>query len=196
MNVSRSEASGREVPSRPRRQWNVVATVFAGHMRHARAILRRFGEVRKTEFRSVLLLEVEDVDAFLADFSELVRADTEVLTAISRVLPARRVFHFDLPEAFEEQAREIALGWVPDLAGKSFHVRLHRRGFKGRLTSPEEERFLDRALLEALEASGAPGTITFDDPDAIIDVETVGNWAGMSLWTRADLAGYPFLRIA
>ncbi len=75
------------------------------------------------------------------------------------------------------------------------HVRLYRRGFKGRLSSHDEERFLDDALLQALEAAGTPRRITFDDPDAVIDVETLGNWAGLSLWTRADLARYPFLKV-
>jgi len=42
------------------------------------------------------------------------------------------------------------------LAGKSFHVRLHRRGFKGRLSTAKEERFLDEALLDALDVLGHP----------------------------------------
>jgi hypothetical protein len=63
------------------------------------------------------------------------------------------------------------------------------------MQSPEEERFLDAALLEALAAAGTPGSITFEDPDAIISIETAGNWAGMSLWTREDLERYPFLKL-
>lgn len=157
--------------------------------------MQEFGYVRTSSFRNVLLLEVEDTKEFLERFGERARSDPNVLSAVSRVVPAVRSFHFSLPEEFEEKARAIALEWVPRLGGKSFHVRLHRRGFKGRLLSPEEERFLDRALLETLETAGAPGSITFDDPDAIIDVETVGNWAGMSLWTREDLERYPFLKI-
>jgi hypothetical protein len=141
----------------------VVASAYDGEFGRARAILRRFGDVRSTGFRNVLLLEVEEPGEFLARFSELAGRDSDVLTAVSRVRPATRTFHFDLPEEFEARAREIALEWVPELAGKSFHVRLHRRGFKGRLVSPEEERFLDRVLLEpglggdvALDARGAP----------------------------------------
>jgi tRNA(Ser,Leu) C12 N-acetylase TAN1 len=87
------------------------------------------------------------------------------------------------------------LAWAPALAGKSFHVRLHRRGFKGRLSTPEEERFFDDALLGALQSTGAPGSLAFDDPDAIIQIETVGNRAGISLWSREDLARYPFLKV-
>ena len=79
------------------------------------------------------------------------------------------------------------------LKGKSFHVRLHRRGFKGTLSTPKEERFLDEALLDALEAEGAPGHIAFTDPDAILQIETIDGRAGLSLWQREDLQRYPFL---
>lgn len=45
---------------------------------------------------------------------------------------------------------------------------MHRRGFKGRLSSQNEERFLDEVLLDALEQMGKPGRITFEKPDVII----------------------------
>ena len=73
-------------------------------------------------------------------------------------------------------------------------MRMHRRGFKGRLSSHEKERFLDDILLEALRKAGTPGHITFENPDAIIAVETIMNWAGLSLWTREQLQRYPFIR--
>ena len=92
-------------------------------------------------------------------------------------------------------AGAVALSWVLELAQSAFHVRMHRRGFKGRLSSQDEERFLDSVLLAALEEAGTPGRITFEDPDAIISVETVGQRAGMSFWRRDDLERYPFLRL-
>jgi len=30
--------------------------------------------------------------------------------------------------------------------------------------------------------------------DALIVLETVGSWAGLSFWTREDLRRYPFIR--
>jgi tRNA(Ser,Leu) C12 N-acetylase TAN1 len=74
-------------------------------------------------------------------------------------------------------------------------VRLHRRGLKGRIASRDEEVFLDRVLLDALDKAGTPGSITFEDPDVILDIETLGAWAAMSIWTREDLKRYPFLRV-
>ena len=84
--------------------------------------------------------------------------------------------------------------WVPELAGKRFHVRMHRRGLKGALLSPVEERLLDEALLAALQKAGAEGALRFDDADAVIDLETVDRRAGLALWTRADVERHPFLK--
>jgi hypothetical protein len=58
---------------------------------------------------------------------------------------------------------------------------MHRRGFKGRLSSVEEERFLDNILLKALEKAGSRGRISFEKPDTFIALETVGPRAGLSL---------------
>ena len=105
-------------------------------------------------------------------------------------MPAQEVFDFGTAEYFEARARAIALTWVPALSGKSFHVRLHRRGFKGVLSTPREERFIDEALLTALQDAGR---ISFTDPDAVIQIETIDGRAGMSLWTRDEMHRYPFL---
>jgi tRNA(Ser,Leu) C12 N-acetylase TAN1 len=42
---------------------------------------------------------------------------------------------------------------------------------------------------------GRPGRINFADPDHVIDIETVGNRAGLSIWSRDDLRRYPFLNV-
>jgi hypothetical protein len=38
------------------------------------------------------------------------------------------------------------------------------------------------------------GHITFEDPDAVITVETISQWAGLSLWRRED-AKVSFVRV-
>jgi hypothetical protein len=70
---------------------------------------------------------------------------------------------------------------------------MHRRGLKGRIQRTQEEQLLDRVLLEALRERGTQGRIDFEDPDAVIAVETLGDEAGLSLWKRADLERYPAL---
>jgi tRNA(Ser,Leu) C12 N-acetylase TAN1 len=82
------------------------------------------------------------------------------------------------------------------LAGHSFHVRMHRRGFKARISSQHEEQLIDHWLLEQLSARGKAGHITFADPDYIIALETVGQRAGVSIWDRDERKRYPFLRLS
>jgi hypothetical protein len=109
---------------------------------------------------------------------------------VSHVVPAQHTFDFATEEEFAARARDVALAWAPQIAGKSFHVRLHRRGRKGVLSSPREERFLDDALLQG----AAPACrIAFDDPDAVIQIETIDGRAGMSLWMREEMRQHPFL---
>ncbi len=175
------------------RDWNVVATVRDRGFDQARHLLGALGPVDRTGLYNVLAMKVGDVRAFLDGLQEQCARHPGGAACLARVIPVTCAFDFETPAEFEAKAREAALTFVPDLAGKAFHVRFHRRGFKGQLASAEEERFLDGALLEALQAAGNPGRITFEDPDAVLVVETVGHRAGLSLWTRDDLHRYPFL---
>jgi len=173
--------------------WNVVATALEDSFRDARELLRRWGPVRGTPYYNVLVMTVDDPLRFLAEFAAAVAETPGYLNFVSHLFPAQRSFDFADAGEFEARAREIALGWTGELAGKSFHVRMRRRGFKGTLSTPKEERFLDDALLQALEAAGNPGRIRFEAPDAVIQIETVDGRAGLSLWSAADLRHYPFL---
>jgi tRNA(Ser,Leu) C12 N-acetylase TAN1 len=175
--------------------WNVVVTVHEGGFTEARRLLEKMGPVSRTEFFNVLVMRVEDIPSLLEHLRERVEREPGILNDIARLVPFTHPFNFQSPEMFEKNAMEIVSQWVPNLANKSFHVRMRRRGFKGRLSSMDEERFLDEYLLDALEKTGTPGHIVFDDPDFIIAVESVGNRAGLSLWSRDDLRRYPFLRL-
>ncbi len=172
--------------------WNVVVTVAEQSFREAVTLLRKWGTVRRTDYYNVLAMKVADTHAFLADFSAAVADSPGVLNFVSHVAPAHETFDFATAEEFETRAQALALGWAPKLAGKSFHVRLHRRGFKGVLSTPREERFLDETLLAALKGSGR---IDFEDPDFVIQIETIDGRAGMSLWTRDELQRCPFLGV-
>jgi len=180
------------------RDWNVVVTAHEKGYILTREVLQEvnLGPFARTDYFNVIVMKVSDTQALLRKMEGILRRSPDLFTyGIARVAPARQVFNFQSPEEFENKARDIVLSWLPALAGKSFHVRLHRRGFKGRLSTPDEERFLDDALLGALQAAGTPGSLSFDDPDAIVQIETVGNRAGLSFWSRDDLARYPFLRV-
>jgi tRNA(Ser,Leu) C12 N-acetylase TAN1 len=174
--------------------WNVVITVREGGFKRVFRILEEFGPISRTGYFNVLAMRANNIEAMMEHLRERIEGKPEVLSFLARVIPLTQTFSFDTPEEFEEKAKEIVLSWVPDLGGKGFCVRMHRRGFKGRLSSWDEERMLDEALLEYLEKAGTPGHVTFGSPDAIIAVETLGNWAGLSIWSREELERYPFLR--
>ncbi len=175
--------------------WNVVVNLYEHSFRRAFKLLQGLGAVYTTEFLNVLVMEVRNIPRFLETLNAWVSDDPSLLQLIARVVPVTCTFSFQSPEEFESKAREAVLYWLPQLAGKKFHVRMHRRGFKGRISSLEEEHFLDRVLLEELGKIGNPGQINFDDPDAIIVVETVGQQAGLSCWTREELQRYPLLKL-
>jgi tRNA(Ser,Leu) C12 N-acetylase TAN1 len=174
--------------------WNVVVTVHEGGFSGACRLLGKIGPVSRTEFFNVLVMRAEDINALLERLRELVEREPGILNDIARLIPLQHVFNFQSPETFEEKAAEIVSRWVPVLADKSFHVRMRRRGFKGRLSSMDEERFLDDRILEALEKEGSQGRIVFENPDFIIAVESVGTRAGLSLWSRDELRRYEFLK--
>jgi tRNA(Ser,Leu) C12 N-acetylase TAN1 len=176
-------------------EWNVVVTVQEEGYNRARQLLERFGAVGKTDFFNVLLMRVTDHRELMEKLREEGTLDPAGLACLARVVPVLQSFSFQSPAEFEEKARQAVTAWLPALQGKSFHVRMHRRGFKGKLSGMDEEKFLDRHLLEALELAGEPGRISFEDPDAIIVVETIGPRAGLSLWTREELQRYPLLHL-
>src|SRR6185369_17793735 len=175
--------------------WNVVVTVYEDGYNAARRILERFGRVDRSDYFNILLMQVPDPRHLLDDLLEEADRDPDSISPLARVMPIFQSFTFQTPGEFEGKARQAVGAWLPALGGKSFHLRMHRRGFKGKLSSMDEERFLDTYLLEALEMAGTPGRISFDDPDAVLALETVGTRAGLALWTREELNRYPLLHL-
>jgi tRNA(Ser,Leu) C12 N-acetylase TAN1 len=56
-------------------------------------------------------------------------------------MPVQKKFSFQSPDEFEYKAKKEIEEWIPRLAGKAFHVRMHRRGFKDRLKSVNRSSF-------------------------------------------------------
>ncbi len=176
------------------KEWNIVITVFQDGFRCALRALRKLGEVDHGHYHNVLLMRVDDPMALLQAIEQQTVQEPALFDAISRVAPAMRTFEFHSAEEFKEKAKAAVLEWVPHLAGRSFHVRLHRRGFKHELESPEAEKYLGEALVDALAWQGTPGSISFSDPDVVISIDTIDQRAGLAVFTRADLAQHPLLR--
>jgi tRNA(Ser,Leu) C12 N-acetylase TAN1 len=177
------------------KDWNIVVTVREDGYARARHLMDEFGLTEKTHYYDVMVMHVPDVREFLETVHEHFREQPERFECLGHVSPCTELFSFQSPDEFDEKAAEAARRIAPALAGKRFHVRMHRRGFKGQLHSGDEERLLDGTILGALKETGAEGEITFDDPDAIVVVETVDCQAGLGVWTREELARYPLIRL-
>lgn len=177
------------------RDWNVVVTTEPEGFDEAAGLLAPLGLVDRTDLYNVLVMKVTDVGAFLQELDERCEEDPRLTEVLSRVLPAQRTFDFDSPEGFREGSARLARELAPRLAGRSFHVRMHRRGHQAALSSQDEEERVAGVVFATLEESGETASVTFDDPDAILDVETVGDRAGMAVWTRDDLDRHPLLQV-
>lgn len=173
--------------------WNLVATTAEGKYTQALKFLAPFGIVKPTSYSNVVMMHVRDTPAFLTRLAHEWQAQGGQLSLLQRVVPIAHTFNFSDRAMLIQRAKNVMLDWVPRLTGHSFHMRMHRRGFKDRLNSVEEEQMLSAAIIDDTGKAGARAIVSVDDPDAVIAVETIGNNAGISLWLREDLQRYPFL---
>lgn len=175
--------------------WNAVVTVREGGFATARVFLSTFGQVRKTDYLNTLVMAAADPFQLLAKLQDQLAGDPAIAAWLSRFIPLHHRFSYQSADEFEQQCREAVVAWLPRLANARFHVRMHRRGFKGRLSSMQEERFLDEFILDQLIEGGTPGKVAFNDPDAVIALETIGPQAGISLFSREELQRFSLLHI-
>ena len=174
--------------------WNILVSTFQGGYRRARRALQKLGPVESTPYRNVIAMTAADPIGLLESIERRTEEVPALYDAISRVAPAKAGFRFGSIDELKEKAEAIVREWIPALAGRSFHVRLRRRGGRHEIHAHDVERYLDEALLEALARAGSSGKIAFDDPDAVIAIDTVDDRAGLALWTREDLARHQLLR--
>ena len=174
--------------------FNVIVTLAGSTGRYFQLIreLNRFGEFHKTEFLGVIVGRVAETAAFFQAVDEERRQGG--LAELGRVVPLDGVFLLR-PETFTEQLQQAVLPYLEALSGKSFYVRLERRGHKRRIISPEVERGLDAWILAALERAGKSARIDFEHPDAVLVVETVGDRCGIGLLAREQLERFDFVRV-
>lgn len=175
--------------------FNIVVTLASeGRFRHLMGELQPCGEFHRTEFLGVALGRVEDPQAFLETVREKREEQLIAFQDLGRVIPLDRIFTFHV-EDFIERACEAIRPYLEILSDRHFYVRLERRGFKGRIISPEAERALDTFLKEELAREGKTSQIDFEHPDAVVAVETVGDRCGVGLLTRETMERYDFVRV-
>jgi tRNA(Ser,Leu) C12 N-acetylase TAN1 len=173
--------------------WNVVVTARSGYRRKLRRGLAPLLRLRRSAYPNVLTGLHEDPAAFLASLSAVLEEKPHVETSISRLMTVERVFSVD-PPTFPQQLEKEIEPFLPRLAGKTFHVRLERRGHKGRIHSKNCEVSLGGHIYERLASQGFQPAVRFDDPDVIVVVEVIDDRAGIRLLTREERRRYPFLK--
>jgi tRNA(Ser,Leu) C12 N-acetylase TAN1 len=176
------------------KDWNVIVTVYQQGFRRALRVLRDVGPIERSPYHNVLVMKADDPMRALEVIGHLTDEQPALYDAVARVAPAMRTFEFESTEAFKNRASSVIREWTPNLVGRSFHVRLHRRGSKLEVRTPDAERCLGDFLIDATMKAGMAARISFTDPDAVIVIDTVDDRAGIAMWTRADLARHRLLR--
>jgi len=174
--------------------WNVLVTAREGGARTVRSELSRLAPLRRTRFRNVTIGRVDDFETFAATV-DTVRARKPFLDqSLGRVLPIERTFEVDastLPATLADATRPF----LDRLSGRSFHVRVERRGHKGVIDSSVVEHDLAERLCALLEERGEMPAVAFDDPDVVVAIELVGEVGGLAFVTRELRARYPFVHV-
>jgi tRNA(Ser,Leu) C12 N-acetylase TAN1 len=179
---------------RPTLDWNLVVTARSGRRNDLVYALRPIVKLKRGGFPDVSIGRAFDVDACLAAIAE--RADpTFAKEVLARVVPVTRTFVVDAA-ALEAQLLAETAACVDALAGRTFHVRVERRGQKPAVRSDVLERRLGTALVDALQARGAEPRVTFEDPDVIVAVELIGPVCGVGLVERDLRRRFPFVRVS
>jgi tRNA(Ser,Leu) C12 N-acetylase TAN1 len=176
------------------RDWNVVVCVYQEGFRRVLRLLREIGAAERSAYYNVLVMRAEDPVAALAAIEKRADENPALYDSISRVAPATRSFDYESSDEFVSNTGTILREWSSRLAGRTFHVRLHRRGAKDDLSTQETEHLFNDVIIDATATTRSPGKVCFIDPDATIAIDTIDQRAGLGFWTREDLAQHRLLR--
>jgi tRNA(Ser,Leu) C12 N-acetylase TAN1 len=176
------------------KDWNVIVTIYQQGFRRALRALQDIGPTERSPYHNVLVMKADNPIMALEAVERLTDERPALYDAIARVAPAMRSFEFQSTDRFKDNAKSVIVEWLPNLAGRSFHTRLHRRGSKLDLRTPEAERLFNDVIVVATTTAGTAAHISFTDPDAVIVIDTIDDRAGLALWTRDDLARHRLLR--
>jgi tRNA(Ser,Leu) C12 N-acetylase TAN1 len=176
------------------REWNVLATSLEGRRPALLAALRPLGVFWGAGYRNVLVGRVDDRDAFLDRVRQRLPGDPLLEGSLTKIVPVEQVARFEPAVLCETVVRALVPAGAR-LAGKTFYVRLERRGFKGVVHTPTVERAVGEALLDAASGHGAAARVRFEDPDVIVALETTGSTVGIGFLTRELRVRFPFVRV-
>jgi tRNA(Ser,Leu) C12 N-acetylase TAN1 len=186
-----TEGAGAETASLA---WNVLVTSREGGHRRLRRALYRLVRLHRTGFRNVLVGQVAEIEPFLAVVAGLCRQRPIVESWLGKIVPMERTFVVDA-EHFDTQLQAETATVLDRLSGRSFHVRIERRGHKGVISTHAAEQRLGEHLYTLLQNRGQRPVVAFRDADVVLAIEIIGNVAGLGLVTRELRQRWPFVKI-
>jgi tRNA(Ser,Leu) C12 N-acetylase TAN1 len=170
-------------------------TSLEGQREALLAVLRTLARFRRGGFPNVLVATVADPIAFLDVLRDAYEGSTVVRSSLGKVIPIDRTLRFTSPEAFPDEVGAALDALADRLVGRTFFVRIFRRGFRGQIDSTRIEGELGARLVAALEARGDRPRVRFDDPDVALVIETLRDEVGIALLDRTVRTAHPFVRV-
>ena len=112
-------------------------------------LLDRFGDVEKTPFFNILVMRSADLGGLLDPSGSWPAGTRRPWRPWRGSCRYPTVHTFQSRQEFERKACQVVHGWLPQRLARASMSGRHRRGFRGKLSSMDEERFLDGYLLKA-----------------------------------------------
>lgn len=175
-------------------EWNVLVTAQEGSARDLKRFVKQHGVFRWSQFRNVLLGRVVDPEGFFRTLDAQLEKKPFALNWLGKALPICITFPVHL-ETFIDDLEGHLSSLVEGLKGKSFHVRVERRGHKGDLRTHDLERQIGDYLWEELQRQGGQPVVSFKDPDVVVAIEIVGKTAGIAVVPRRLRQEFLFVKI-
>jgi tRNA(Ser,Leu) C12 N-acetylase TAN1 len=185
--------TARPVPATP--TWNLLVTSLEGQREALLAALRPLARFRRGGFPNVLVATVDDPVAFLGVLRDACAQSTVVRSSLGKAIPIDRTLRLTSPEAFRDEVGAALDALADRLTGRTFFVRIFRRGFRGLIDSTRLEGELGARLVAALEARGDRPRVRFDDSDVALVIETLRDEVGIAVLDRTLRATHPFVRV-
>jgi len=178
----------RRMASRDDESWNVLAVATRGETGKALELLAEYGRFRTGGYPQVIVGTVEragGASSLLDGIEPLVADRGRTAGVLDRVVPVEEAVSFVRDDVTETlcEALEPHAG---RLCGRTFYVRAHLRGLKGRIEHPAVERALGDFLHEFARKAGEPPKVRFDDPDFVVVAEVVGRRVGYGFLGRDE----------
>jgi hypothetical protein len=166
--------------------WNVLAIATRGETGKALSLLGEVGRFRTAGYPQVLVGRVSRANGdLLGGIGELAAGGERTAGVLDRLVPLERSVTFprdDVAETLCDRLGPLA----PRLCGRTYYVRTHLRGMKGRVEHPAVERALGDFLYEHASRAGAAPKVSFRDPDFVVVAEIVGRRVGYAFLGREE----------